>query len=108
MNFLLDQNLPVTLCGWLEARGYHAEHIRYIGLRDAKDWDICSEAKRRQAVLVTKDRDYIELVEREQVLQLLLIRTGNKSTNDLIKILERCWPDVEARLGRGQGLIEID
>lgn len=107
MNFLLDQNMPVSLCAWLAARGHSAEHVRYIALRDAPDLNICAEAKRRQAILVTKDKDYIALVERDQVLQLLLVRTGNKTTEELFQIMERHWPDVEARLSRGQGQVEV-
>jgi predicted nuclease of predicted toxin-antitoxin system len=107
VNFLLDQNMPVSLCGWLAARGHSAEHIRYIAMRDAPDQDICLEAKRRQAIIVTKDKDYVALVEKEQILQLLLIRTGNKTTAELFHVLDAGWADVEARLLRGQGQVEI-
>jgi predicted nuclease of predicted toxin-antitoxin system len=28
MKFLVDAQLPPALCGWLEARGHEAEHVR--------------------------------------------------------------------------------
>lgn len=99
--------MPVSLCDWLAARGHEAEHIRFIAMRDASDRKLHDEAKRRQAIIVTKDRDYVAIVDREQVLQLLLIRTGNTSTAELFQIIEQQWPDVEARLLHGEGQVEI-
>ena len=73
----------------------------------AADEAIALRAKRTGAIIVTRDKDFVAIVDREQVLQLVLVRVGNCTNPELMSAFERCWPDVVARLERGQGLIEI-
>ncbi len=38
--------------------------LRDLGLRDAEDTEIFQVAKARRAILMTKDSDFVDLVER--------------------------------------------
>lgn len=107
MKFIVDQQLPPLLCDWLVAKGHHADHTLGMYLGKASDEAIADRAKRTGAIIVTRDKDYVRIVDRDQVLQLVWVRTGNCTNPQLIAAFERCWPDAEVRLARGQGLIEI-
>lgn len=37
MNFLVDAQLPIALCRWLECKGHGAVHVADIGLTGADD-----------------------------------------------------------------------
>jgi predicted nuclease of predicted toxin-antitoxin system len=55
--FVVDQQLPHALCKWLTDRGHEAEHVRNIGLRDARDSVIWRHAVDVGAIVTTKDED---------------------------------------------------
>jgi predicted nuclease of predicted toxin-antitoxin system len=61
MRFLVDAQLPPGLCGWLEARGYQAEHVHSLGLGAASDVEIARRAEAEGAILISKDEDFLTL-----------------------------------------------
>ncbi len=64
MRFLVDANLPPALARFLEESGHHAEHVEDIGLRHAKDTPIWDYAIEHNAVVITKDEDFEERLNR--------------------------------------------
>lgn len=58
MKFFLDENLPWSLAKNITALGFQAEHVRMVGLRGAEDKEIAAYAKKHQAVLITKDKEF--------------------------------------------------
>ena len=62
----LDAHLSPRLAEWMrESLGHDAVPIRDLGLRDAEDAEIFSRAREAQAILLTKDRDFAEMVVRQ-------------------------------------------
>ncbi len=61
----LDAQLSPRLARWIEET-FEVEcfHIRDLGLRDAEDPDIFQKARGAGAVVMTKDEDFMRLVER--------------------------------------------
>lgn len=55
--FLVDENLPERLVGYLRAEGYAAEHAYAVGLRARPDLDVFEYAKTADAILITQDHD---------------------------------------------------
>jgi predicted nuclease of predicted toxin-antitoxin system len=55
--FLVDENLPARLTGYLRAEGYAAEHAYDVGLRTRPDQDVFAYARSAGAILVTQDHD---------------------------------------------------
>lgn len=55
--FLVDENLPVRLVGYLRREGYAAEHMYDVGLRTRPDRDVFAYAKTADATLITQDYD---------------------------------------------------
>jgi hypothetical protein len=67
MTLWLDAQLPPLLAAWIHAQnwGIKAVAVREIGLRDASDPVIFQAARAAGAVVITKDRDFIRLLEEQ-------------------------------------------
>lgn len=74
----LDAHLSPRLAIWLkEEKGIHAEPLRNLGLRDAEDDVIFDQARREEVVVMTKDRDFVDLVVRHgPPPQVIWLRCG--------------------------------
>lgn len=105
MRFLLDQNLPVRLCAHLRQLGHEALHVEGLGLGEATDAGVWAEAQRRDAVVVSKDSDFLALAAGEG--RLVRLRIGNRSNRDLFEIIARAWPEVVERLDGGERIVEL-
>ena len=60
--FLIDKDLPHLLASFLLERGHSSEHVRDLSLRGSPDRQIFEAAQQRQAVLVTGDTDFGNLL----------------------------------------------
>jgi predicted nuclease of predicted toxin-antitoxin system len=61
----LDAQLSPHLADWLSRRfGINAIAVRHLQLRDASDQDIFNAARAANAVVLTKDSDFVRLLER--------------------------------------------
>lgn len=62
MKFLLDQGLPRSTIGHLQAMEHEAEHVGNVGLASATDETILMEGNARGAIVVTLDSDFHALL----------------------------------------------
>lgn len=63
MKFWIDAQLPPTLANWLSVTfELEAAALRGLSLRDAQDIAIFEAARAENAVIMTKDSDFIDLV----------------------------------------------
>ena len=63
MKIWVDAQLPATLANWLFITfGLEAAALRDLSLRDAQDMEIFEAARAENAVIMTKDSDFIDLV----------------------------------------------
>jgi predicted nuclease of predicted toxin-antitoxin system len=63
MNIWIDAQLPTALASWLNNTfQVNAMALRDLGLRDAKDVEILEAARVANAVILTKDSDFVDLV----------------------------------------------
>jgi predicted nuclease of predicted toxin-antitoxin system len=63
MKLWIDAQLPPTLATWLNSNfEVEASALRELGLRDAQDTEIFNAARDANAVIMTKDSDFIDLV----------------------------------------------
>ncbi len=108
MRFLVDAQLPSILADWLKAQGCEAVHVAELGLQDASDEAIWSTALERQAILVTKDRDFSEwALNRRPRARVLWLRFGNTRNWFLLARLEAVWPEVLEGLQGDVSVIEV-
>lgn len=105
----LDAHLPPSLATWMSAAfGITAVAIRTIGLRDAEDSTIFMAARAAGAIVVSKDRDFADLVVRHgPPPQVVWVTAGNSSAARLREILTATFADAIALLQEGAPLVEI-
>jgi predicted nuclease of predicted toxin-antitoxin system len=82
----LDAHLSPRVARWLrEDFGHDAQALREIGLRDAEDEEIFERARAADAIVLTKDKDFVDLVTRlGPPPSVIWLRCGNTSEAELI------------------------
>jgi predicted nuclease of predicted toxin-antitoxin system len=109
MKFLLDAHLPRSLCAVLVRHGHDAGHTLDLPAKNAtKDTVLNQISVDEQRVVISKDLDffYSHLVL-GRPWKLVLVRTGNMSTDELCSLFERHLSEIEAALEQ-RTLVEID
>lgn len=108
MRFIVDAPLPPAVVHWLRARGYEAEHVRRAPVDECSDHKIWLYAKEKQAVVMTKDADFRDLVIlSESGPAVIWLRLGNVSLQELLHRLDETWHFVWYGLEVGDRLIVI-
>ncbi len=105
----LDAQLSPTIPGWLQSDfGVMAHAIRDLGLARAEDPTIFAAARTAGAVVMTKDYDFVQLLERfGPPPQIIWLTCGNTTNARLRELLQTAWPRVGELLRAGEALIEI-
>ncbi|HBI43357.1 MAG TPA: hypothetical protein DDY78_10955 [Planctomycetales bacterium] len=105
----LDAQLPPSAAAWVTATfGIEAHPVRVLGLRDAKDPSIFQAARAAGVVVMTKDSDFVEMLQRlGPPPKVLWVTCGNTSNSRLRECLRRDLPAAVARLEGGESLLEI-
>ena len=106
MRFLVDAQLPPGLCRWLRERGHEAEHVFDHGLGASTDVEVARRAADTNAVLISKDEDFVALAQADGPA-LVRLRCGNVTNKALAEWLGKRWKRVEERLGTGERVIEL-
>jgi predicted nuclease of predicted toxin-antitoxin system len=105
----VDAHLSPRIARWMtEQHSVSAFALRDLGLRDAEDDVIYLAAKNSGAVLLTKDRDFIELLERNgSPPKVIWLTCGNTSDAALQSLLNKHLATALAMLDSGENLVEI-
>jgi predicted nuclease of predicted toxin-antitoxin system len=109
MTIWVDAHLSPAIAIWMTSTlGIEAVALRDIGLRDAEDSEIFEAAKDQKAILMTKDSDFVDLVERlGPPPQIIWLTCGNTSNAKLREILGEILPRALELLAAGETLVEI-
>ena len=79
-----------------------------LGLRDAEDTEIFEAAKSQSIIFITKDSDFVDLVNRfGHPPQIILLTCGNTSNDRLKQILQSNLLEALELLASGEQLVEI-
>lgn len=105
----IDAHLSPAIASWITVTlGIPAVALRDLGLRDASDHEIFMAARRAQVIVMTKDSDFAQLLDRYGVPpQVIWITCGNTSNANLKSILGATLPQALDLLAGGEKLIEI-
>jgi predicted nuclease of predicted toxin-antitoxin system len=105
----VDAQLSPDIATWIGATfDIQAHPVRDLGLRDAKDIDIFRAARDKKAVVMTKDSDFLVLLDRHgPPPQILWVTCGNTSNARLKEVLAKSLPKGIQLLQQGERLIEI-
>lgn len=105
----LDAQLSPAIAVWLRMRfDLEALAVRDLDLRDAEDTEIFAAARSAGVVVMTKDSDFVELLQRHgPPPQIIWLRSGNTSNTRLKLLLTQALPAVLPMLEAGEPLVEI-
>ncbi|NEN90932.1 MAG: hypothetical protein F6K24_46365 [Okeania sp. SIO2D1] len=105
----VDAQLSPAIATWIsDTFGVTALALRDIGLRDAEDAEIFEAAKAESVILITKDSDFVDLVDRlDSPPQIIWLTCGNTSNSRLREILSATLPKALELLRSGEELVEI-
>ena len=105
----MDAQLPPSLATSLrQTFAVDARHIAELGFLVASDEAIFAAARSANAVVMTKDSDFIRIQEREgPPPKILWLTIGNVNNAELWKAVERSWSHVVAHFDQGERLVEI-
>lgn len=109
MTIWLDAQLSPALAPWLSANcGVSCSPLRDLGLRDASDRDIFVAGRSAGVVIVTKDGDFVRLLEQlGPPPQVVWITCGNTSNARLRELISTEWPAVKSLLDAGEPIVEL-
>lgn len=105
----VDAQLPPALARWLATDyGADAAHVLDLGLLTAADALIFERARSARSIVVTRDVDFVQLLERRgPPPQVVWVTAGNLSNARLRELLRKHWARAAELLASGEALIEI-
>jgi predicted nuclease of predicted toxin-antitoxin system len=108
VKFLIDAQLSPGLARLISENGHEAQHVATLGLMRATDAELVDYARRRGAVIVTKDEDFSSLYGGGYGRPAVLwIRIGNCSNAVLIGRIAPLLPAVIELLEKGERLVVV-
>lgn len=110
MKIWIDAQLSPALALWINQSfsDIQAQSVRALGLRDANDEEIFQKAKEQNVTVMTKDFDFVSLLERSgPPPQIILITAGNTTNVRMKEILTKHLSVVLRMLENGEQLVEI-
>jgi predicted nuclease of predicted toxin-antitoxin system len=110
MMIWIDAQMSPAIAAWISSHfAVNAIAVRDLGMRDAADQEIFFAAKRENVVVMTKDSDFVLLLDRVgPPPQIIWVRCGNTSNARLKEILAGTLPKALNLLNSGERLIEIN
>ena len=110
MKFLLDQGLPRSTVGHLQAMGLGAEHVGNLGLATATDETILTEGRNRDAIVVTLDSDFHALLALSNASSpsVIRIRVQGLKGEDVARIIQQVVEATEHDLTAGTAVTVTD
>lgn len=105
----LDAHFSPRLAEWMQdVLGHEAQPIRDMGLRNAEDDEIFDRGREEDVTLMTKDRDFADMVSRKgSPPRVIWLRCGNTSEERLKDLLEKHLNEALEFLASGEDLVEI-
>ena len=103
MKFLLNMNVPRSLCRRMAEKGFECRHAGDIGLSEADDIDIIKEAKNNKEIIVTHDLDYGHLLafSGDPSPSVIIFRLRNSHPDNLFSRLMSARSEIEGPLKEG-------
>lgn len=105
----IDAQLSPSLAPWITGQfGIEAYSANWLGYRDASDHVIFQAARQAGVIVMTKDSDFLRLLdEYGPPPQVLWVTLGNTSNANMREVLDRVFPKAVAMLKAGEPLVEI-
>jgi predicted nuclease of predicted toxin-antitoxin system len=106
----VDAHLSPSITTWItQTFSIIALALRDVGLRDAEDEDIFEGAKAQGVIFITKNSDFVDLVDRLETPppQVIWLTCGNTYNATVREILSANLLEALEILSSGEALVEI-
>ncbi|MBX7246975.1 MAG: DUF5615 family PIN-like protein, partial [Candidatus Sumerlaeaceae bacterium] len=92
---MADENLDRLIVDWLRVSGHDVSWAAEDAI-SAPDDELLAKANAENRILVTKDKDFCELVYRKRLAStgIILLRIKALLQTDKLQVLQRHWPVV--------------
>jgi predicted nuclease of predicted toxin-antitoxin system len=108
VRFLVDAQLPPAVAHMLREHGHIAEHVTDIGPSDATDRTLWRYALDNEAVIVTKDEDFANMLAMGgDTPAVVWVRVGNTRRTPLLAWFEPLIDQIVSKVRDGERLIEL-
>ncbi len=110
MKYLVDAQLPKRLKIWLTSQGVDAIHTLDLPKQNyTSDAEIINEYATLETVVITKDKDFPhQRLIKKKPKRLLWVTTGNIVNNDLIRLFEANFAEINKAFEQGDLFLEMD
>jgi predicted nuclease of predicted toxin-antitoxin system len=106
----IDAQLSPALAAWIN-RAYekiNAQSIRAVGLRDAEDEEIFQAAREANVIMMSKDSDFLNLLDRHgPPPKVIWVTCGNTSNQRMRTILKQTLLPAVEMLEGSEIIVEI-
>lgn len=105
----IDAQLSPDVSKWIQKEfSIACIHVREIGLLKAKDEEIFFRAREQNAIVLIKDIDFVNLLEKHHPPpKVIWLTCGNTSNQNLKQILNKTFQKAIEDLQQGENLVEI-
>lgn len=109
MTIWIDAQLSPAIAFWINDHfPIAAVAVRDLGLRESEDAEIFAAAKTARVIVMTKDVDFLDLLDRFGAPpQILWLTCGNTSNARLKSVLSATLPNALELFASGERLVEI-
>jgi predicted nuclease of predicted toxin-antitoxin system len=109
MKIWVNAQLSPAIADWIaQTFSVEAITVRDLKLRDATDQEIFAAARTAGAIVLTKDSDFVDMVNAEGAPpQVIWLTCGNTSNTRLREILSKTLSQALAMLTSGEIVVEI-
>ncbi|MGK5089785.1 DUF5615 family PIN-like protein [Bdellovibrionota bacterium FG-2] len=109
MIFWVDEQISPKFAGWLTQQfQVEAHSVGTLGYSSTGDDEIFKKARDAKAVVITKDRDFREMVLQQGAPpQVIWVTCGNTSTARLQVVFAKAFPLALELLRGGEVLVEV-
>ena len=107
MKFLLNENIPPSLAGFINRSGHHAIHVRDLNLLGKPDERIFNYARDNDFIIITHDLDYsrIHAYSGQQKPSVILFRIEPLTLKRMSEILSQHLQQLEPDLMKGAFIV---
>lgn len=109
MNLWIDAQLSPALAPWITTHFPEIEalSVKHLGLRNAEDPEIFEAARSAKTVVMTKDNDFVQLLEQHGPPPKVIWITCGNTSNARMKMILSASLDQAVQLLKTEDLVEI-
>jgi predicted nuclease of predicted toxin-antitoxin system len=110
MTIWIDAQLSPAIAAWVTQKfAVDTVAVRSLGLRDSEDEQIFLAARKADAIVMTKDSDFLLLLDKYGTPpKIIWLTCGNTSNSRLKEILESTLKTAIELLESGENIVEIN